>query len=100
MVLVAPGLSDDELTDVSKGLVARFPESSFRIFDDGSQMELYLEWRRNPNVEEVAKPAVWIGDHHVATIRRIRTEQGLELQLRGGPAHPTQPGRKISSLGS
>lgn len=100
-ILVAPGISDTDLTALATELRRSYPENVFQVFDDTSQIESFVEWRTNAAQEDFVKPDEWIGDHHVATIRRFKNTAGKwEWQLRGGPAHPAMAGRRISTLGT
>ena len=76
-ILVAPGISDTELTALATELRRSLPENIFQVFDDASQIENFVEWRTNAAKEDFVRPDEWISDHHIATIRRFKNVAGI-----------------------
>ena len=100
-VVVADGVSDAELTALANELRAQFPENIFQVFTDKSQIENFVEWRRNEGSDDLLKTEEWISERHLATIRRYKNADGRwGRQVRGGPAHASLAGQRISMLGA
>lgn len=90
LLVVKPGISDKTLIAMAKKLHLEFPETKMEIFDDDSLIKDYEMWAIHDNNPRYQAPTYWMVMHQVASILRMRMEDGWQWQLQGGFAHSTK----------
>jgi hypothetical protein len=83
-VLVAPGLSSDQLTALARWLHAQAPATPIEVFDDAAQFPQFVQYQQHlglGNEDAYPAPQAWEDAHDLGVIQKMATRPGGQWQF-------------------